>query len=159
MQKKRYLIIAALVAAILGICIQVFGGQEQPLQKQPTKDRTESLSYCKLSKETVTVKLSSRRYPHATGHIREAVSHGKPTVLHLQRTQAKTNRRKSLRNIPTRPGYDRDEYPPASTREGGQGAHVRYVIPRENRGAGATMRKQLATYCDGQKFRIQITQH
>ena len=45
---------------------------------------------------------------------------------------------RALQGIPTRSGFDRDEYPPAVAREGGKGAHVRYVRSSENRSAGPT---------------------
>jgi hypothetical protein len=49
-------------------------------------------------------------------------------------------------------GYDRDEYPPAISDEGGKGADVRYVRSAENRSAGSVMRYQLAPYCNEQRF-------
>jgi hypothetical protein len=45
-----------------------------------------------------------------------------------------------LKGIPTKPGYDRDEYPPAMSDEGATGANVRYVLSAENRSAGSVMR-------------------
>ena len=40
--------------------------------------------------------------------------------------------RKYYRGIPTKKGFDRDEYPPAMSDEGGKGADVRYVRRAEN---------------------------
>jgi hypothetical protein len=54
--------------------------------------------------------------------------------------------------IPTKRGYDRDEYSPAMSDEGGKGADVRYVLSAENRSAGSVMRFQLAPYCNEQRF-------
>ena len=51
-------------------------------------------------------------------------------------------------------GYDRDEYPPAESRQGGKGADVRHVPSADNRGAGASQGNQLRPYCNGQRFRI-----
>jgi hypothetical protein len=57
-----------------------------------------------------------------------------------------------LAGISTKPGYDRDEYPPAMSDEGGKGADVRYVVRRENQSAGSVMRRQLAPFCNEQRF-------
>jgi hypothetical protein len=66
--------------------------------------------------------------------------------------------------IPTRAGFDRDEYPPAVGRgkgprlESGRNprgwkADVRYVRSSENRSHGASLGAQLEPYCDGTRFR------
>jgi Deoxyribonuclease NucA/NucB len=57
-----------------------------------------------------------------------------------------------LRGIPTKEGFDRDEYPPAIADEGGKGASVRYIKSVENRSADGLMGRQLARYCDQQSF-------
>jgi hypothetical protein len=45
---------------------------------------------------------------------------GKPRILHIRRDEADANRRASLRGIATKPGFDRDEYPPAMSDERGK---------------------------------------
>ncbi|MMZ60551.1 Sporulation-specific extracellular nuclease precursor [compost metagenome] len=42
-----------------------------------------------------------------------------------------------LKGVPTRKGKDRDEWPMAMCAEGGDGADVRYISPKDNRGAGS----------------------
>jgi hypothetical protein len=74
--------------------------------------------------------------------------------LHIDRAGADENRRQSLQGIPTRKGFDRDEYPPAVAREGGKGADVRYVRSGENRSAGSYMGNALGSYCSKQRFRL-----
>lgn len=111
---------------------------------------------CKRVKRTVAVALSTRRYPHTTRHIRDAIRKGKAKILHIARHLAKRHREQSLKGIPTKKGYDRDEYPPAASREGGKGASVRYVPSSDNRGAGASMGTQLRPYCNGQAFRLRL---
>jgi hypothetical protein len=64
---------------------------------------------------------------------------GQPRVPHVRRYEATANRRASLRGIPTKPGYDRDEYPPAMSDEGGKGADVRYVVSADNQSAGSVL--------------------
>jgi hypothetical protein len=77
-------------------------------------------------------------------------------VLHIDRAGAEANREESLRGVPTRPGFDRDEYPPTVAREGGGGADIRYVRSSENRSAGAYMGGRLRGWCDGQRFVILV---
>jgi hypothetical protein len=66
---------------------------------------------------------------------------GPAGVVHIRRNEGRANRRASLKGIPAKPGYDRDEYPPAMSDEGGKG-----------RTAGSLMRNQLAPYCNEQRF-------
>lgn len=61
----------------------------------------------------------------------DAIAAGKPDVLTIDRAGARSNRRDSLRGIETRPGLDRDEFPPAMFQEGGQGASVRHINPSD----------------------------
>ena len=55
----------------------------------------------------------------------------------------------TLKGVDTIPGLDRDEYPPAMSLEGGNGASVRHINPSDNRGAGSKASHQLKTYPDG----------
>jgi hypothetical protein len=105
----------------------------------------------------LVVLVPRSRYPYTADHIVDAIAAGESPVLHIDRAGADANREASLRGIPTRAGYDRDEYPPAVSREGGSGADVRYVPSSDNRGAGTVMGERLSPYCDGQRFRLRIT--
>lgn len=82
----------------------------------------------------------------------------------LNRRGADTRRDRLLRDIPTRAGFDRDEYPAAVGRGKGKGlergsdprgwkADMRYVPSSENRSHGATLGSRLAGLCDGTRFR------
>jgi hypothetical protein len=108
----------------------------------------------------VRVRFDDDRWPHIADHIRDAQRLRKrgrlrfARVFHIDRAGADENRRQSLKGIPTRRGYDRDEYPPALAREGGKGAHVRYVRSGENRSAGSFMGNELESYCSKQRFRM-----
>ena len=99
---------------------------------------------------------TARRDQGEAGRSRQRRSRPKPSyerrVLHFRRYEATANRRASLRGIPTKKGFDRDEYPPAMSDEGGKGADVRYVRSAENRSAGSVMSHQLAPYCNEQRF-------
>ena len=73
------------------------------------------------SNYTVVI-IDSQKYPESAEHIKAAVKEGHPAMLTLNRSVADENRRQSLAGIPEKSYADRDEYPPASFSEGGQGA-------------------------------------
>jgi hypothetical protein len=112
---------------------------------------------CQSQHNSVHVALSSSKYPETTDHISDAIAAGEASLLHIDRDHEDQHRDESLANYPPRSGYDRDEYPPAMSREGGTGADVRYIDPSDNRGAGATMGNALEGWCEDQPFRIDIT--
>ncbi len=102
------------------------------------------------------------RYPESAANIDHAQRMGQPTVLTLDRAGATERRRESLQYIkrqPDRPiaGLDRDEYPPALTREGGFNANVRYVGAGDNRGSGKAIERQVRDLPDGSRVRILVT--
>ncbi len=111
---------------------------------------------CDRQYRSISVELDESRYPYTTDHIEDAIRAGEPALLHIDRSGADQNREESLEGIPTRSGYDRDEYPPAVSEEGGRGASVRYVRSSDNRGAGASMGNQLEGWCEDQPFRIRM---
>ena len=112
---------------------------------------------CQSQHNSVHVALSSTKYPETTDHIADAIAAGQPSLLHIDRADEDAHRAASLADYPPRSGYDRDEYSPAMSREGGAGADVRYIDPSDNRDAGATMGNALEGWCEGQPFRIDIT--
>lgn len=118
-------------------------------------DPDDSHSACLSVPLAVVVDLDNQRHVHLIRHVRYAVRHHQPRVLHIARKEASANREASLRGVPTHTGYDRDEYPPAMSDEGGAGASVRYVPSSENRSGGATMGRQLAPFCNGQAFIVE----
>jgi hypothetical protein len=91
---------------------------------------TASAATCVHQHSAVVVSLA--KYPHIVAHIRAAIRRGRPVLLHIDRRHADQHRAKSTAVLPTKAGYDRDEYPPAMSREGGMGADVRYVNSHEN---------------------------
>jgi hypothetical protein len=134
-----------------------------PLLGQPASANTNA------SSATVpTVYIDADRHPETAQHVQEAqngtIWRGDtstsgtplPSVLTIDRPNAKANRAASLRGIPTRPGQDRDEYPPAMFEEGGQGASVKYIDPSDNRGAGSSMRHQISALNLGNGQHVQI---
>lgn len=53
---------------------------------------------------------------------------------------------------------DRDEYPPAMFKEGGEGASVKHIDPSDNRGAGACIGSQCRDISNGQKVEIKVVE-
>lgn len=106
------------------------------------------------------VVIQRSKHPEAAAHIEHAQKNGQPTVLHIDRSGAPERRTAatgsvSLKHKPA-PHYERDEYPPAMTREGGHNANVRYINPHDNRGAGSSMRAQTRDLPDGSKIRVLV---
>ncbi|MGE6632201.1 NucA/NucB deoxyribonuclease domain-containing protein [Bacillus sp. NPDC077027] len=97
------------------------------------------------------VYFPKQRYPETGAHIQDAISQGHSDVCTIDRDGADARRKESLKGIPTKPGYDRDEWPMAVCLEGGKGASVRYVTPSDNRGAGSWVSHQISGYPDGKR--------
>lgn len=119
---------------------------------------------CTKPSAVQSVRFSATKYPHIRAHFRAAVRRGWPRTLVLNRPGADARRDRLLRDISTRPAFDRDEYPPAVGRGRGHGLEqgrsprgwktdVRYVPFSENRSHGASLGGQLRAYCDGTRFR------
>jgi hypothetical protein len=104
------------------------------------------------------IRISRSRHPESAQHIEDAINSGKPDTLTLDRKGAAANRREALRETKTTPGKDRDEYPPAMFKEGGDGASVRPIEPKDNRGSGACIGAQCKDVSDGSRVRIKITE-
>jgi hypothetical protein len=98
--------------------------------------------------------------------------HAVDTTVHASRLAAAAGgqpagRRRAtdrlLEDIPTRAGFDRNEYPPAVGRGRGPGlergtnprgwkADVRYVPSAENRSHGSSLGAKLLAFCNGTRF-------
>jgi hypothetical protein len=112
--------------------------------------------------------FSARKYRHIRAHFRAAVRRGWPRILAVNRPGADARRERLLEDIPTRDGFDRDEYPPNVGRGKGHGlergshprgwrADVRYVPSSENRSHGASLGAKLRGLCDGTRFRYAFS--
>ena len=108
--------------------------------------------------------FSKTKYPSIRRHFRRAVRQGWPRTLVINRRGADARRGRLLGDVPTRAGYDRDEYPPAMGRGRGKGlrkgrdprgwkASFAYVPSSENRSHGATLGIKLRRFCEGTRFR------
>lgn len=97
------------------------------------------------------------KYPQTAAHIASAILSGKSAICTIDRDGADANREASLAGIPTREGYDRDEWPMAMCEEGGAGASVAYVESSDNRGAGAWVGNALEKYPDGTRVKFIVS--
>nr|WP_316245517.1 NucA/NucB deoxyribonuclease domain-containing protein [Gorillibacterium timonense] len=104
----------------------------------------------------VQIEFPSDRYPKTAKHIQDAIASGESATCTIDRDGAEENRSESLRGIPTKKGYDRDEWPMAMCEEGGKGADIAYIPPADNRGAGSWIGNQLDAYPDGTVVEIII---
>jgi hypothetical protein len=104
----------------------------------------------------IILKFPIDKYPETASHIQAAIKNGEPAVCTINRPEADANREKSLRGIPTKDGYDRDEWPMAMCDEGGKGADVAYVKSSDNRGSGSWVGNQLENYPNGTRILFVI---
>lgn len=106
------------------------------------------------------VVIDRAKHPQAAAHIDLAQKKGQPSVLHIDRTGAKARRQENLASVDRArkpaPDYQRDEYPPAFTRENAGGSSVRWISQKDNAGAGSTMRWQTDGLPDGAKIRVIV---
>ena len=112
--------------------------------------------------------FSRAKYPNIRRHYILAVGRGWPRVMVVNRKGADARRDRLLDGFPTRPGFDRDEYPAAVGRGRPNGdqrglvrginpigwmADVAYVPSSENRSHGSALGAKLRRFCDGTRFR------
>jgi hypothetical protein len=108
------------------------------------------------------------KYPNIRRHYVAAVRKGWPRVMVLNRKGTDARRDRLLQGVPTKPGFDRDEYPAAVGRGRPNGdrrslvrgvdprgwmADVMYVPSAENRSHGSSLGSKLRAFCDGTRFR------
>ncbi|KUP23575.1 NucA/NucB deoxyribonuclease domain-containing protein [Paenibacillus sp. DMB5] len=106
--------------------------------------------------EVVQLVFPSDRYPETAEHIQEAIRNGESAICTINRGDAEENRKESLKGVPTKKGYDRDEWPMAMCAEGGAGADIEYITPADNRGAGSWVGNQLEGYADGTRVEFMF---
>jgi hypothetical protein len=138
----------ALVALALGFVGSDSSGSNEARPRAVAAD-------CQTVRLPVVVLLDAKDHRHLIAHTHEALELGEPRILHIDRADADRHRAESLRGVPSRAGFDRDEYPPAVAREGGTGADVELVPAAENRSGGAVMGSRLRGFCDGQAFVLE----
>ena len=138
------------------------GGSTSPPAAPPP-----SASSCSRPSSVQHIVFSRSKYPSIRRHYLRAVRAGWPRILVVNRTGTGARRDRLLdeSSLPTRAGFDRDEYPPAVGRGRGTRAlkrginpigwraHVAYVRSSENRSHGSSLGGQLRRFCNGTRFR------
>lgn len=112
-------------------------------------DSTRTIIITENGTYDVVLHFPSTRYPETAAHIQAAIARGESAICTIDRAGADGNRDQSLKGIPTKDGYDRDEFPMAMCSEGGEGADVQYVKSSDNRGSGSWVGNQLEDYPNG----------
>ncbi|MCC3381879.1 NucA/NucB deoxyribonuclease domain-containing protein [Paenibacillus farraposensis] len=123
---------------------------------RPSKTEPIAAPVTQVSADRVKLEFPSAKYPETAQHIKEAIASGKSSVCTIDREGAEHNRELSLKDVPTKKGKDRDEWPMAMCSEGGEGADIKYISPKDNRGAGSWVSHQLDKYADGTKVRFIV---
>jgi hypothetical protein len=142
-------------------------GDDDASSPTPTPAPTSPPS-CSKPSRVQSIRFSTDKYPHIRAHALQAITDGWPAVLVVDRPGADGRRERLLRGIPTRAGFDRNEYPPAVGRGRGKGlvrgsnprgwmADVDYVPSSENRSHGSSLGAKLRHFCDGTKFRYAFS--
>ncbi|MHA6530247.1 NucA/NucB deoxyribonuclease domain-containing protein [Paenibacillus sp. BAC0078] len=108
------------------------------------------------SSDVVQLDFPSDRYPETAKHIQDAIRSGESAVCTIDRKEAEENRKESLKGVPTKKGYDRDEWPMAMCEEGGAGADIEFITPSDNRGAGSWVGNQLEELPDGTRVEFMF---
>jgi len=102
--------------------------------------------------------VSQERTPEIYKHTLNSFRMGKPNILHYESDKKvqRSNRYQATKNLPPRgsEGLERDEYPYASTKEGGVGANVAYVPKGENGKQGNDLQVIYKTMNDGDAFLV-----
>lgn len=106
--------------------------------------------------DVVQLRFPSERFPETARHIQEAIRSGESSICTIDRQEADENRKESLKGVPTKKGYDRDEWPMAMCKEGGSGADIEYITPSDNRGAGSWVGNQLEGLPDGTRVQFMF---
>ncbi|MDO9073102.1 MAG: RHS repeat-associated core domain-containing protein [Rubrivivax sp.] len=102
------------------------------------------------------ISLSRSIHGEAAAHAADAIKAGKPSVLTIDRAGASANRQTSTGALDKVVGKHLDEYPPAMFREGGAGASVRPISPRDNMSSGACIGNACRGLPNGTRVQIKI---
>ena len=146
------------LAAFLAVAVLIFGiggvlgVGELALNRLDDEVDRATTTACERPEGVVEISFSKTKYAHIRAHYRRSVREGWPSTFVLNRKGADERRDKLLEGVPTKPGFDRDESPPAVGRKTWR-AHVALVPSGENRSHGASLGVKLRRYCDQTRFR------
>ncbi|MDA2487102.1 MULTISPECIES: DNA-entry nuclease [Bacillus cereus group] len=141
-QLKGIIISIIAILSILVAVYEVFVPEETSVKKTNTYDQV--------------LEFPKERYPETGKHITDAIKEGHSEVCTIDRGGAADRRKLSLAPYPSKKGYDRDEWPMAMCKEGGKGAHIEYISPADNRGAGSWVGNKLDKYPDGTRVKFEV---
>ncbi|WP_436864016.1 DNA-entry nuclease [Bacillus fungorum] len=133
------------IIAILSILVAVY---EVLVPKETSIKKTNAYDQ--------VLEFPKERYPETGKHITDAIKEGHSEVCTIDRGGAAERRKLSLAPYPSKKGYDRDEWPMAMCKEGGKGAHIEYISPADNRGAGSWVGNKLDKYPDGTRVKFDV---
>jgi hypothetical protein len=134
--------------------------------------RSDNPSGCKRPSTVQRLKFSKAKYPNIYAHFARAIAKGWPRVMIVNRKGTDKRRDRLLALVPTKPGFDRDEYPAAVGRGKANGsarglvrginpigwlADVEYVPSSENRSHGSSLGAKLRRLCNGTRFRYAFS--
>ena len=139
--KAKKFITSLIILVLLSLAAYWFGENGEWPSQTPAPSTNGS--------EVVQLEFPADRYPETARHIQEAIKSGESAICTIDRNEAEENRKESLKGVPTKKGYDRDEWPMAMCAEGGSGADIEYITPSDNRGAGSWVGNQLDDFADG----------
>lgn len=133
------------IIAILSVLIGVY-----KVLITPASENKKEVSYDQI------LEFPKERYPETGKHIANAIQEGHSNICTIDRNGAADRRKQSLAPYPPKKGYDRDEWPMAMCKEGGKGAHIEYINPADNRGAGSWVGNKLDQYPDGTRVKFVV---
>ncbi|MED1105555.1 DNA-entry nuclease [Bacillus paramycoides] len=134
------------IIAILSLLVAVY----EVLIPEETSNKTTTTTYDQV------LEFPKERYPETGKHITDAIKEGHSEICTIDRNGAADRRKLSLAPYPSKKGYDRDEWPMAMCKEGGKGAHIEYISPADNRGAGSWVGNKLDKYPDGTRVKFEV---
>ncbi|WP_433770437.1 DNA-entry nuclease [Bacillus wiedmannii] len=141
-QLKGIIISIIAILSILVAVYEVLVPEDTSVKKTNTYDQV--------------LEFPKERYPETGKHITNAIKEGHSEVCTIDRGGAADRRKLSLAPYPSKKGYDRDEWPMAMCKEGGKGAHIEYISPSDNRGAGSWVGNKLDKYPDGTRVKFDV---
>jgi RHS repeat-associated protein len=147
--------VAAVSGGAMGYAAQpfAFGGEGAPAPEEPPVEfnvQPEQEQWIpQLQQQNQTgqsaaeglpqLEISASKYPDLAENILNAQQAGNPSVLTAGGDIA-ANRASALEGVPNIPGLSRDEYPFASSMEGGQGAWVGHIPVSQQNAQGALIK-------------------
>ena len=104
------------------------------------------------SKKRKEIIIDASKSPDSAKHLEDFGVTDKP--LPVNRAEVAKRRRDAVKNLESKPGFDRDEAPPAVLRRNDDPVSVRHVPASDNRSAGAQIGNQIG---DADEVVIRVT--